>query len=367
MSREAQLIAESWAAVKPEADKIAQYFYAHVFYGHPEVRAMFPVMIDIQRDRLLQALVRIIRSVDSPELLPYLRQLGSDHRKFAVTPAHYRLVGESLIAALARYSSEAWNAEVEAAWRRAYHRAAQAMIESAASVVAEEPPWRSAQVVTHERRAPEIAVLTVRPDNPVRYLPGQYVALECPRRPRLWRSFAVANAPRPDGTLEFHVKAVPGGWVSRALVYQTAAGDHLRVGSPVGSMVADPASGRDVVCVAGSTGLAPVKAIVEGMTRWNASRQVTVFFGAWHEDDLYGLEPLEKLALDHPWLRVVPAVSGDRPGGAAGNVADVFAGSGTWDNHDVYVCGPAELVRATLARCHRLRLPRVRHQAFGPL
>jgi NAD(P)H-flavin reductase/hemoglobin-like flavoprotein len=366
MSRDAQLIAESWAAVKAEADKVAQYFYAHVFYGHPEVRAMFPVMIDIQRDRLLQALVSIVRCVDNPELLPHLGQLGRDHRKFALTPAHYRLVGDCLIAALARYSNEAWTAEVEAAWRRAYGRAAQAMIESA-SAATEEPPWRNVQVVRHERRGPEIAVLTVRPDSPVRYLPGQYMALECPRRPRLWRSFAAANAPRPDGTLEFHVKAVPGGWVSRALVYQTGAGDHLRLGSPVGSMVADPASGRDVVCVAGSTGLAPVKAIVEGMTRWNTSRQVTVFFGGWHEDDLYDLESLEKLALDHPWLRVVPAVSGGRPGGAVGTVADAFAAGGTWNNHDVYVCGPADLVRATLARCHRLRLPRVRHQAFGPL
>src|SRR5262249_44385585 len=128
----------------------------------------------------------------------------------------------------------------------------------------------------------------------------------------------------------------------------------------------EPTSGRDVVCVAGSTGLAPIKAIVEGMTRWNASRQVTVFFEARHEDDLYDLDSLEKLALDFPWLRVIPAMSG-LPGGAAGDVGEVFASGGTWDDHDVYVCGPAELVRATLARCHRLGLPRVRHQAFGPL
>jgi NAD(P)H-flavin reductase/hemoglobin-like flavoprotein len=367
MSRDAKLIAESWTAVKAQADKVAQYFYTHMFYGHPDVRAMFPVMIDLQRDRLLQALVRIVRCVDSPELLRYLRQLGRDHRKFAVTPAHYRLVGESLIAALARYGREAWNADVEAAWRRAYGRAAQAMIDSAANVAAEEPPWRSAQVVTHERRAPEIAVLTVRPDTPIRYLPGQYVALECPRRPRLWRSFAVANAPRPDGTLEFHVKAVPDGWLSRALVYRTGAGDHLRLGPPVGSMVADPTSGRDVVCVAGSTGLAPIKAIVEDMTGWDASRQVTVFVGARHEDDLYDVESLEKLALDFPWLRVVSMVSGGQPVGAVDHVAEVFASGGAWDDHDVYVCGPAELVRATLAQCHRLRLPRVRHEAFGPV
>src|SRR6266487_3366296 len=222
MSREAQLIKESWAAVEPQAEKVAQYFYAHIFYGHPEVRAMFPVMMDVQRDRLLRALVRIVQGYEHPELLvPYLKQLGRDHRKFAVAPAHYALVGESLIAALAMYGGAAWTPEVEAAWRQAYEVAAAAMVAAADDVAADEPPWWNARVVGHEQRAPDIVALTLRLDAPMRYLPGQYVTLECPRRPRLWRQYSMANAPRPDGTMDFHVKAVPGGWVSRALVHHT--------------------------------------------------------------------------------------------------------------------------------------------------
>jgi NAD(P)H-flavin reductase/hemoglobin-like flavoprotein len=350
---------------------VAQYFYAQIFYGHPDVRDMFPVMMDVQRDRLLHALVRIVHSVGSPQyLLPYLKQLGRDHRKFAVVPAHYEVVGRSLIAALARYGGQAWTPEVENAWQRAFAIAARVMVEAADGAAAGEPPWWNAQVVGHDLRTAEIAVLTVRPDQAMRYLPGQYVAVECARRPRLWRPYSMANAARPDGTLEFHVKAVTGGWVSRALVHHTAVGDHLRLGSPVGTMVPDPASRRDVVCVAGSTGLAPIKAIVEDMTRWNTDRNVTVFFGVRRQDALYDLEWLEKLALDHQWLSVVPAVSDD-PGflGALGNIGDVFAGSGTWDNHDVFVCGTADMVRATLARCNDLRLgpSRVRYDSFGPL
>src|SRR5262249_30410629 len=143
-----------------------------------------------------------------------------------------------------------------------------------------------------------------------------------------------------------------------------------RLGSPVGSMVSDPSSRRDVVCVAGSTGLAPLKAIIEDMTRWNTERHVTVFFGARRKADLYDLDTLEKLALDYRWLRVVPAVSAEVGFiGETGNAADVFADSGSWDNHDVYICGTAEMVRSTLARCATLRLPlsRVRYDAFGPL
>lgn len=371
MSRDAQLIKESWVAIEPQAEKVAQYFYAHIFYGHPDVRDMFPVMMDVQRDRLLQSLVRIVQGFDNPEYLaPYLKQLGRDHRKFSVVSEHYEVVGRSLVAALARYGGDAWTPEVEAAWVRAFDLAAGMMIEAAESAAADEPAWWNAQVVAHEQRTADIAVLTVRLDHPMRYLPGQSVAVECPRRPRLWRPYSMANAPRPDGTLEFHVKAVTGGWVSRALVHHTSVGDCLRLGSPVGAMVANPTSRRDVVCLAGSTGLAPIKAIVEDMTRWNTDRQVTVFFGAGRREDLYDLEWLEKLALDFGWLSVVPAVSDDGGFiGALGNIAEVFADSGTWDNHDVFVCGTADMVRATLARCNDLRLPlsRVRYDAFGPL
>src|SRR5262249_20227043 len=167
MSREAQLIKESWAAVEPQAERAAQYFYAHIFYGHPEIRAMFPVMMDVQRERLLQALVRIVQGFENPELLgPYLHQLGRDHRKFAVAPAHYGVVGNSLIATLAKYGREAWTPEVEAAWRHAYQIAAQAMIDGAQRIAADDPAWWNGQVVTPEPPAPDIPAHTLRADPP---------------------------------------------------------------------------------------------------------------------------------------------------------------------------------------------------------
>jgi NAD(P)H-flavin reductase/hemoglobin-like flavoprotein len=369
MSRDAQLIKESWAAVEPKAERIAQYFYAHIFLGHPEVRDMFPMMMDVQRSRLLRALVRIVQGFDNPEfLMPYLNQLGRDHRKFAVTPAQYELVGRGLIAALKTYSGEAFTPEVEQAWVRAYTIASHAMIDAAQSSASDEPPWWQAQVVRHEMRAPEVAVLTVQLDQPMQYLAGQYVAVECPRRPRLWRSMSIANPPAADGALELHVKAVPGGWVSRALVHHTRVGDVLRVGPPMGLMVPDPNSRRDVLCVAGSTGLAPIKAIVQDMIRWNTSRAVHVFFGARTRTGLYDVEAMEKMAADVPWLTVVTAVSDDTGYlGELGNISEVFARHGSWDNHDVYAAGTPEMIRATLATCHELHIPlsRVRYDAFG--
>ena len=73
----------------------------------------------------------------------------------------------------------------------------------------------------------------------------------------------MANAPRPDGTLDFHIRLIDGGAVSMALTDPGAVGARLRIGPPAGVLRLDTASRRDVLMVAGSTGLAPLKAMLE--------------------------------------------------------------------------------------------------------
>ncbi len=79
------------------------------------------------------------------------------------------------------------------------------------------PPWWRGTVVASERKAFDISVLLVQPEPQLEYLPGQSVAIESASRPRLWRYYSIANAPRPDGLLEFHIRLIDGGAVSMAL------------------------------------------------------------------------------------------------------------------------------------------------------
>ena len=44
------------------------------------------------------------------------------------------------------------------------------------------------------------------------------------RWPRVWRKYSIANAPRADGTLDLHIRAIPGGQVSTTLVHDTGGG-----------------------------------------------------------------------------------------------------------------------------------------------
>jgi len=364
-----RLIKESWNLVEPVADKVAAYFYARMFIENPELRDMFPPAMDLQRLRLLKALVRIVQGIDRVEFLAnFLEQLGRDHRKFGVKPAHYEAVGRALVAALKRYSGQAWTAQVEASWVAAYGVAAQTMIEASRRAAMDTPDWWLAEVVAHERRTGDVAVMWVRPDQPYPHLPGQYVSVETPWWPRVWRTYSIANAPRRDNLLELHVRALDAGWVSRSLVNRARPGDVLRLGHSTGIMVGDRTATRDVVCVAGGTGLAPMKAIIDDMTRWNWYRRVHLFFGARRPEELYDLPAVLGLSRQHTWLTVVPAVSDDwRYRGEQGNIADVVVRYGTWTDHDIYISGSPAMVRATIDRFLTMgvSMSRIRFDAFG--
>jgi NAD(P)H-flavin reductase/hemoglobin-like flavoprotein len=370
MSSDSQLLKESLALVEPVYEKVTGYFYARLFVENPQVRSMFPLVMDVQRDRLFRALVNLVQGIERPEqLVPFLQQLARDHRKFGVRPEHYDAVGRALIGAVKEYSYGQWTDEVESAWWRTYGIAARTMVD-AANAAEGTPAFWNAEVVSHERRTADIAVIQVRPDQPYYYEPGQYVSIESALVPRVWRPYSIANAPRRDGVLELHVRIIGAGWVSGALVRKLKLGDVLKLGPPVGSMVLNRQSNRDIVCVAGSTGLAPMKALLDDLRRWNTTRNVHLFFGARRAEELYDLATLEELAAGHPWFTLVPAVSGD-PGylGEQGMLPEVVARHGTWYAHDVYASGSAEMIQATVAMFRELHVPieRIRYDAFGEL
>ncbi|MFB6889168.1 globin domain-containing protein [Kitasatospora sp. NPDC056327] len=374
-ARDIELIRSSLAVVEPVADRATAHFYALIFLGHPELRALFPAAMDVQRDRLFRALLAAARGAGDPEgLRGYLSALGRGHRRYGTLTEHYGPVGECLVAALARYAGHHWNAETELAWRRVYRLISSIMTGAAEEDARTSPPWWRGEVVAHERRTPDVAVLTVRPDQAYPYRAGQHAVLETPWWPRVWRHYSFASAPRPDGLLTFHVKAVPAGWVSNALVHRAGPGDVLRLGPPAGGMTLDPVDGADLLLVAGGTGIAPVRALVEEVAvRGGAGRSVEVFYGARRSGGLYELAALRELAERHPWLTVRPVLSGTGAGAGAagpsaagpppGGLPEAVARSGPWAGRTAYLAGPPAMVRRTAGVLLRAGVPaeRIRH------
>ncbi len=365
-SPDALLIRRTMAEVGPVADKVTSYFYALLFVQHPELRSMFPPAMDAQRDRLLKALLTAAEHIDNtPVLVDYLQNLGRGHRKYGTQAEHYPAVGECLIGALSRYAEASWNDETEAAWVRTYTTISQVMIDAAAADELRAPPWWLAEVVSHDQRTADIAVITVRPNQPYPFLAGQYTSLETPWWPRIWRHYSFASAPRSDGLLSFHVKAIAAGWVSNALVHRARPGDVLRLGPPAGAMTVDHTTADGLLCLGGGTGIAPIKAIVEDVAEHGRHRPVEVFYGARTGNDLYDLDTLLRLQQSNSWLEVRPVV--DRHGLL--QLPDAIRDHGPWNGYDAYLSGPPGMIRSGVDALKGAGIPteRIRHDSVEEL
>ncbi|MEU9110658.1 globin domain-containing protein [Streptomyces sp. NPDC048483] len=374
-SPDAILIRRTMAEIEPVADKVTSYFYALLFVQHPDLRALFPASMDTQRDRLFRALLTAAKHVDDADVLTdYLSHLGRGHRKYGTLPDHYPAVGECLLSSLSRYATSSWSEETEAAWVRAYTAISQIMIDAAAENEAVAPAWWQAEVVSHELRTPDIAVVTVRPDQPYPFLAGQYTSLETPWWPRVWRHYSFASAPRSDGLLSFHVKAVPAGWVSNAMVHRARPGDVIRLGAPAGSMTVDHTTRNGLLCVGGGTGIAPIKALVEDVAERGIRRPVDVFYGARSDHDLYDIDTMLRMEQEHPWLSVRPVVANGPTGrgGASsvtGQLPDAVRQYGPFVAYDAYLSGPPGLIRSGVDALMGVGIPtdRIRHDSIEEL
>jgi NAD(P)H-flavin reductase/hemoglobin-like flavoprotein len=349
---DSRLLKKSLALLEPQSDKVMAYFFATFFVHNPGLRPMFPLALDGSRAQVFGALTRCVWACDRPESVAgWLTELARDHRKYGVTEHHYQPFCDALLATLRAFSG-GWSAQAQAAWEVALDHIGTTMAD-AARRFASEPAWWVGEVTGHDRRRPDLAVLTLRPDQPLPYRPGQHVSVQVPRWPRVWREYSIANAPARDGLLRLHVRAIPGGAVSTALVHQIQAGDTVILGRARGGMTADAMTSGRLACLAGGTGLAPVKAIAEALTgpgRAVPPPEVQVFAGARTEADLYDLADLLRLAEARPSLTVIPVVSAE-PGfaGLAGALPEVAAARLAPHTGDIVLSGPAGLVAKAAA------------------
>lgn len=352
----------TFARLAEAGDDAAAYFYGWLFSRRPELRELFPPAMDEQRDRLLRALTRIVDSMNTPEeMASYLGQLGRDHRKYNVEPSMYMAVGAALVATLRAFAGAAFTPEAEEAWTQIYTAASSIMIRSAEDDSARSPSSWPAEVVACEERGPGIAVLTIAPDQELPFQAGQHITLQTPRWPHVWRPYSIAGCPRDDGLIRIHVKAVPGGWVSNTLVFRTEPGDEVILGPALGTMTLPAAAGRDLLCVAGGTGLSPIKAITEQVIKESGDgsrRRVYLYYGARSRGELYDLRDLWRLVDAYEGLQLT-LVTSDDPAytGMQGNVGRVAARYLPHSDCEAYVAGPAGMVRETLRALGRAGIP----------
>ena len=177
---------------------------------------------------------------------------------------------------------------------------------------------------------------------------GQYIDILLADGQR--RSFSIANAPHDAGHLELHVRRIDGGRFTGHVFETMIEKEILRFEGPLGSFFLREDSTRPIVMVAGGTGFAPIKGIVEHAIRLGLQRPITLYWGARRRDGLY----LDALARSWeaalPGLRYVPVLSDEAWEGRGGLVHQaVLEDFADLSAHEVYACGAPALIDAARA------------------
>ncbi|MCU7723343.1 globin [Actinoplanes sp. KI2] len=343
---------------------VAERLRAALLTARPEVVAALPGDAGTQTKKLAEGLIWLVDHLDQPPLLVSgSARLGAALAACDVPPRGLQLVGAALAEAL-RAGSPAgdWRQDFELAWRTTW----QHVYEWLQVTDQDEPVSWTAVVVSHELRRPDLTVIRLRPYLPMPFRPGQYARIEVGRLPGIWRPYSLAGAPRRDDLVELHVRAKTETGVSGTLVHHTVVGDEVRIGRAEGQMVLPERPGRDLLMIAGDTGVAPLKALLTELADTGDGRSAVLFWGVRNLAELYDIDEIAEIARLAKRATVVPVVSEGDPGPyASGLVTDAVAAYGEWSQHEVYLAGPPLMLAATSAALHQLgvRPERIHHDA----
>lgn len=359
--------------IEADPDGFARKVFARLFGTSPALRDMFPAHLSHLREAFTQVLDHVLEVLPADEghddLIELLAQLGRDHRKYGVTDKHYDQMAQALVTEAAALMGSEWT-------RESAETVAQAMLlttgvmRGAAQSAPGPATWR-ARVVQKFTINRERAVVRLAAVDPVPlFHAGQYLETRIPQWPYHWRNLSPAVPPNEAGELEFHVRAVPGGQVSTAIVRETVPGDVWTFAQAHGTLHVDP--DRPVLMVAGGSGLAPLRALLLDMARRADSPATHLFYGARFPGELYDLAVLRELAATNPWLKITAVVDeaadpwwvDDAPDPAQwgveiarGKVGDIAARYGDWSDRQVLIAGPPDMITSTKLRLRLAGVP----------
>jgi toluene monooxygenase electron transfer component len=246
-----------------------------------------------------------------------------------------------------------------------------------------QPAHRTARIENVRRLVHDVLDFELALSSPMTFDAGQFVVLENPAIAG-GRAYSMVNFERGTGRLKIVIKQLPGGKFSEWLFGGDPTGTELGVFGPLGSATFRPEEGKDVLCVAGGSGIAGMMAIVDRGVRESYFRahRGRVFFGVRTLADAFYMEELAgfvaaagdklqvTLALSHEPVasEVHPQFPAVRLAG--GLVADVMiqAMAGNYADTVAFTAGPPIMVDAVLRHLLRdAKMPRnlVRYDKFA--
>jgi NAD(P)H-flavin reductase/ferredoxin len=215
----------------------------------------------------------------------------------------------------------------------------------------EQPRLYTARVARMERLAADVMLVLLAVEGGARpaFRAGQYLNIVLDDGTH--RSFSFATAPHVPGDIELHIRRVPGGAFTTHVFERMQPGDVVRFEAPLGSFVLREHPDKPIIFVAGATGFAPVKSMIEDAFQRGVQRPLHLYWGVRTRRDLYLASLAQRWAREHPNFHFVPVLSAALPEdewtGRTGLVHEaILEDFPDLAGHEVYACGSVQMVQA---------------------
>jgi CDP-4-dehydro-6-deoxyglucose reductase, E3 len=212
----------------------------------------------------------------------------------------------------------------------------------------------AARVTAMQRVADDVMIVKLRVvGQPIRFYAGQYIniLLDLPGAEGEKRSFSFATAPHVNDEIELQIRLIPGGKFTTHVFTSMKVGDTIRFEGPLGSFFLREDSTKPIIFVAGATGFAPVKSMIEHAFHKQVKRRIVLYWGVRSLKDLYLPDLPKQWAAEHPNFSYVPVLSHPRPEdgwyGRTGLVHEaILEDFADLSGHQIYACGSVKMVEA---------------------
>ena len=219
-----------------------------------------------------------------------------------------------------------------------------------------------AQVKHLEKLAPDVMLVRLRlpASESLAFRAGQYIDFLLRNNKR--RSFSIASAPVNDEFIELHIRLVEGGEFTEMVFNKFQIKSLVRIEAPLGEFYIREASNRPIILIAGGTGFAPIKAMIEQLKSEQDTRPIHLYWGARSLVDLYQRKLAESWVFAGGF-KFTPVLSqaneADRWQGRSGYVHEAVAADyPDLSGFDVYLAGPPQMIVAAQAQFLSQGLPR---------
>ncbi len=202
-----------------------------------------------------------------------------------------------------------------------------------------------------EKLAPDVmrVILALEGGERISFYAGQYINVLLEDGAR--RSFSFATAPQESARIELHIRRIEGGRYTGHVFERMRAGDKVRFEGPLGAFFLREDTDKPIIFVAGSTGFAPVKSMLEHAFAKGLRRRMLLYWGTRQRADMYLAALPEQWAREHDNFTFVPVLSDPAPEdhwqGRTGLVHEaILADFPSLAGHQVYACGSTAMVEA---------------------